>query len=149
MSGFGKITGHALGAGQDLDRLGAIAGADARADAVRGVDRHGEIGAMQFAVVRHHALQPELAGPRLGERDANETAAVLGHEIDRLGCDLGRGHDQIPLVLALGIVGHDDHFAGANIAQDGFDGIKGRFAHGLPVKHPSPLWAMAAAGGRH
>ena len=149
MSGFGQIAGHALGAGQDLDRLGAIAGADARADAVRGVDRHGEIGAMQFAVVRHHALQSELAGPRLGERDTNKTASVLGHEIDRLGRDLGCGHDQIALVLALGVVGHDNHFTRADIAQDGFDGIKGRFAHGQPVKHPSPLWAMAAAGGRH
>jgi len=103
-----------------------------------------KVGAVQFTVVRHHALQAELPRPRRGQRNADQTASVLGHEIDRLGRHFARGHDQIALVLALGIVGHNDHLAGAHVLQHGLDGIKGGFAHGRSVKHPRTRWAMSA-----
>src|SRR5688572_11060450 len=51
------------------------------------------------------------------QRQAHQAAAVAGHEIDRLGRDLGGSHGQIALVLAVLVVHHDDHPAGANRHQ--------------------------------
>ena len=147
--GLGQVGRTALCSGQHADCLGTVPRTDPGSHTFGGIDRHREIGPVQFAVVRHHALQTELPRTRHGKRDANETTAVFGHEIDRLGRHFARGHDQIALVLALGIIGHNDHLAGAHVLQDGLDGIKGGFAHGPPVKHRRTRWAMSAKGGRH
>ena len=98
---------------------------------------------MDLAVVRHHALQAELARPRFGQRHANEAATVFGHEVYRLGRDFRSGHDQIALVFALGVVGHDDHAAGLDIFDHRLDGIEKGFAHDLSVKQHNPAAAIA------
>jgi hypothetical protein len=49
---------------------------------------------------------------------------VRGHEIDRLRGHLLGSHHEIPLVLAVGVIGNDDHAAGPDFLQDIFDRIK-------------------------
>jgi hypothetical protein len=49
---------------------------------------------------------------------------MFGHEIDRGGRDELRRHDEIPFILATGIIHHDDHFAFAHVGDDGFNGVK-------------------------
>ena len=34
------------------------------------------------------------------------------------------GHDEVALVFAVGVVHDDDHFAFAEVGDDGFDGVK-------------------------
>ena len=65
-----------------------------------------------------------MFGALVRNRHANQTAAVHGHEVDRLRRRLFRGHDEIAFVFAIGVVGHDDNAAGSDIAQDIVDGIE-------------------------
>ena len=68
---------------------------------------------------RPAALQRQLerVGLLLGERQADQAAAVLGHEVDGLGRDLLGGHGQVALVLAVLVVDEDDHLAGADVVE--------------------------------
>ena len=66
-----------------------------------------------------HQRDVELVEPLAGHRQADQAAAVLGHEVDRLGRDLLGGHRQIAFVLAILVVDDDDHLA----AADGGDGV--------------------------
>ena len=111
--GCTRSSGFGLRIRDRPNRRRAIVRADAGGHAVRGIDRDGEIGPIHLAVLRHHALQAELLGALVRDRRADQAAAVLGHEIDRLGRDLFRRHDQVALVFAIGIVGHDDDPAAA------------------------------------
>ena len=57
--------------------------------------------------------------PLFGHRQADQPAAVRGHEIDRLRRDALRGDGQIAFVLAVLVVDDDDHLAVA----DGLDRV--------------------------
>ena len=46
---------------------------------------------------------------------------ILGHEVDGFGRDLLGGHGEVAFVLAVLVVDDDDHAAGANLLQRGFD----------------------------
>ena len=56
-------------------------------------------------------LQPLAALAR--ERQADQPAAELRHEVDRLGRDMVGGEHQVAFVLAVFLVDEDDHAAGA------------------------------------
>ena len=60
----------------DADGVRAIGGGDAGGDAARRLDRHGEGGAVHRAVRRHHRREAELPRAALGDRHADEPAAV-------------------------------------------------------------------------
>ena len=92
--------------------------ADPGRHSLRRIDRDGEIGPIHFPILRDHALQPELIGALARERDANQPAPVHRHEIDRFRRRLLRGHDEIALIFAVGVVGHDDHFSCRDVVQD-------------------------------
>ena len=94
--------------GQDAERLGAVAGADARRDASRGIHTHLEVGLEGLAVVVGHPLDAKLAEPVGCCGGADQAASELDHEIDRLRGDELGGHDEVALVLTTGVV-HDNH----------------------------------------
>ena len=125
--GWTKSSGTAVGDGHDLNGPGAVGGADAGGDAARGVHAHLKIGAETLAVLAHHAVNAELLQPLGGRRHANQAAPEPGHEIDGGGRDVLRRHDEIALVLAVGIVHDDDHFAPADVGDDGFDAVESFF----------------------
>ena len=54
-------------------------------------------------------------GALLGEGEADEAAAVAGHEVDGLGGDVLGGQGEVALVLAVFVVDHDNHAARAEI----------------------------------
>src|SRR5208283_1449484 len=62
-----------------------------------------------------------MVQPLLGHGEANQTAAILGHEIDQFRRDFFGGEGQIAFVFAIFIVHHDDHTAGANLLDGGRD----------------------------
>src|SRR6478736_2359716 len=62
------------------------------------------------------------------------TPPVLGHEIDCLSRDMLRGHDEVALIFAVGIVHNDDHFSFADVGDDGLDGIKTAL-HKMPLSN--------------
>ena len=69
-----------------------------------------------------HLRQIELGEPLFRHRHADQAAAVLGHEVDRLRRDLLRRDGQIAFVLAIFVVDDDDHLAVA----DGLDRVLDR-----------------------
>ena len=70
----------------------------------------------------------------LGDRHADQAAAVLGEEVDFLGRDELRGEDEVALVLAVLVVDQDDDVAGADRRDDFGDGTDGGgFAAHQPI----------------
>jgi hypothetical protein len=85
--------------GHDLDCPRPIRRADAGRDAVSRVNAYLKIRPEDLAVLFDHALDTELLQP-LGIRwHADQPAPVFGHEVDRRGRDVLRGHDEVALVL--------------------------------------------------
>ena len=83
VAGLDQILRHGGGRGHDLNRLGAVGGADAGGDAARGIHAHLKIGAKIFAVLLHHAFNAQLLQAFGGRRHANQPAPESRHEIDR------------------------------------------------------------------
>ncbi len=113
-----------LGIRDRLNRGRAIVRADPGGHAARGIHRDGEIGPIHLPVLRHHPLQTELLRALVRDRHADQAAAVHGHEIDRLRRGFLRRHDEVALVLAIRIVGHDHEPALRDVLQDIVDGIE-------------------------
>ena len=80
---------------------------------------------------RRHLRQAELPAALLGQRQADQAAAMLGHEVDRLRRHVFGRHDEVALVLAVFFVDQDDHAASLQFGDDlggGGDGGVGRHA---------------------
>ena len=91
----------------------AIAGGNAGARRVFRFDRHAERRAEPRGVLIHHQRNLELVEPLAGHRHADEPAAVLRHEVDRLRRHLLGRQRQVAFVLAILVVADDDDLAGA------------------------------------
>jgi hypothetical protein len=59
-----------------------------------------------------------------GQGQADQAAAVFGHEIDRVRRDLLGRHDQIAFVLAIFIIHDDDHAPLAQIFDNLFGAVQ-------------------------
>jgi hypothetical protein len=64
------------------------------------------------------SARAELLDPLLGQRQADQAAAVLGHEVDRVGRRHLRGDDEVALILAVLVVDQDEHPAVARLVDD-------------------------------
>ena len=85
-----------------------------------------EGGAELRGVARGHEGEAELRRRRSAvEGEADQAAAVLGHEVDDLGGDLLGGDGEVAFVLAVLVVDDDDHAAGAEILNGFGDRRKG------------------------
>ncbi len=113
------------------DGAGAVVGGDAGGDALARFDGDGEGGAVARLVLARHVLQAQLVGALAGQRQADEAAAVLGHEVDGVGRGHLRGDDEVALVLAVLGVDQDDHAAVAQILDDLVDGRQEALALGV------------------
>ena len=125
MSGMHDVGRLRVGSARDPDRVRAVRRGDARGHAMRGLDRYGEVRAVHRAVDSRHRRQVELPRSRFGDRHADQATTIFGHEIDRLGRDAIRGHDQIALVLAVLFVDEDRHAAGLELRDDLGSGAHG------------------------
>ena len=96
----------------------AVVGRDARRNAFLGLDGYGEGRAVAGTVVARHQLEAELMGALLGHREADEPAAMLGHEVDLVGRRHLRRDDEVALVLAVLGIDENDHAAVAQVIED-------------------------------
>ena len=69
-----------------------------------------------------HEFQAEVFDPVVGQRQANQAASVLGHEIDGVGIGHLGGNDDVALVLAVLVVDEDDHAPLLDVLNDLLDG---------------------------
>ncbi len=132
-----EVRGARVGADGDLDGLGAIGGADARGHAVPRLDADGEGGAEGRpapARGRHHR-QLQAGHLLLLEREADEAAAVRGHEVDGLRRDGLRGEAEVALVLAILVVDEDHHLARSDAVERGVHPLEDGGVDGQAVRH--------------
>ena len=109
VAGLDEVARPHGGIDGDLDRVRAVGGRDAGRDALARLDRDREGRLVRRLVVRDHHAQPELVAALRRERQADQPAAVRGHEVDGLGRDVLGGHAEVALVLAVRGVDDDDH----------------------------------------
>ena len=129
MSGLDDIFRPHFGRNGRLNGMRAIGGGNTRADALRGFDGNGEIGAVLRAVFLRHLRQAQAVHQFVVHRQANQPARVFNHKVNRLRGNELCGHHQIAFVFAVFGVGDDDHFAGLDIGQDFGNGGNG--CHGV------------------
>ncbi len=111
---------------RDLHRPRPILRRNARRRSFAGVNRHGERGVAMRRVIRHLERDLEIAEALGREREANQSAPVLRHEVDRRRRHRRRRHRQIAFVLSILIVNDDDHAAGFDRDESFFDRRKRR-----------------------
>ena len=104
----------------DRHRDGArpVVRGDAGGDAFPRFNGNGKGRAVARLVLPRHVLEAQLVGAQLGQRQANQPASVLGHEVDGVGRRHLRGDDEIALVLAILGIDQDDHAAVAQVIDD-------------------------------
>ena len=113
-----------------LDRARAVGGGYARGDAVTRLDRDREGGLERGLVLGGHQVEPQLLTALGRERQADQPAALFGHEVDRLRSGELGGKREVALVLAIFVVNDDDHAPLANVFERLLDGRK-RGSHRL------------------
>ncbi len=60
------------------------------------------------------------------QREADQPAGMLGHEIDGLGGGVLSGDDEIALILTIFVIHQDDEFPAFDVADGGLDAVKRR-----------------------
>ena len=94
-----------------------------------------ERGAVHGGIDRGHQREIQFVAALLGESQADQAAAKLGHEVDGFGSDFLGGHGEVAFVFAVFIVDEDDHASLANFFDGFFDGaerVRGRSHGSLP-----------------
>ena len=103
---------------------GAVGSADSGGRAAPRVDRFVEGRAVIGRVYRRHQRQRQLVAALFGQRQADQAAAVLGHEVDGFGRDFFRRHGEVAFVLAVFVVDQHDLPALADFFEGFLDGCK-------------------------
>ena len=95
--------------------------------------------ASQKAVPKREVLIGDISGrcevvaALFGERQADQPAAVRGHEVDGFGRDFFGGHGEVAFVFAVLVVDENDHAALADFLDSFFDGGEfRRVSHACP-----------------
>ena len=132
---------------------------DARAHALRGIDRDRVRRAIGISILGDHLRQLEFGGEGGRDGDAEEAAGVADEEGAFGGREVGGGEDEVAFVFALGGVEDDDGVAGAwegrLACEVGFGGVGARgedvrkdsMASGMVSKSSAPL-VVAMVGKR-
>jgi hypothetical protein len=82
------------------------------------LDRNREGRAMRCAVLRGHHRQVQRLGPVMRQRQANQTARVLGHEVDDFRRRHLRWDNDVAFVLPLFGVDENEHAPVARVLDD-------------------------------
>ncbi len=123
VAGAEEIGGAELRVDGHLDAFSAFFGRDSGGAAVFGmeVDGDGEGCAAGCGVYGGLGVELEAVALIFGEREAHVTERVLEHEGDCFGRGELGGEDKVAFVLAIFVIGEDDHFASAEIGEAVFD----------------------------
>ncbi len=73
-----------------------------------------------------HGKEAKMVGAFLGQGEADQAAAVTGHEVDGFRGDELGGQGEVALVFAVLVVDDDDHATGADFGERAGDIGKGR-----------------------
>ncbi len=123
-----ELTRAGLGVDGDLNGAGPIRRGNTGADSRTRLDRDGKGRLERGLVLGRHQVETELVAALGRQRQADQAAALLGHEVDRLRSDELGGHRQIALVLPILVIAYHHHLALADVLDCLFNRGK-RAAH--------------------
>src|SRR5579875_950285 len=121
VAGAREVFGSGIGVNGGENRGGAIRGADSGGGAAARVNGFAKGRAEGGCIARGHGRKGQGVAALFGEREANEAAAFLGHEVDRLGGDFFGGHGEVAFVFAVFVVHEDNHAALADFFEGFFN----------------------------
>ena len=130
VAGARQIFGARVRVGGRENCGGAVGGARAGGCPAARVNRLAEWRAEHRGVARSDRSEAQRVAALLGEREANQPAAKLRHEVDGFGRHFFRRHREVAFVFAVFVVHQDDHAALANFFDGFFDAGERRFALG-------------------
>ena len=119
VAGPSQVGGPGGGVDEGGDGGAPVGRRDARGRPVAVVDRDRERRPLALGVLGDHRRQVEGVEAVAGERHADDPRGVVEEEGDLVGGGVLGRHDEVALVLAVGIVDHDHHLA----RPDGSDGV--------------------------
>ena len=117
VAGAHEVGGADIAVGERTNGVDALLGRNAGAKAVAKVDRYSERRSERRVVDGNHRIEPQAAGFRGAHRRANDAAGVADNEGHLLGRAKRGGDEEIALVLAIVVIGDDNHLTIA----EGFD----------------------------
>ena len=123
-----KVAGRRGGIHHFARRKAALGRRDARCR-VRMIHRHGECRLVVVGVVGDHLGEAQAAAQLCAHRHADEPLSHARHEVHVLRRRELRGADEIALVLAIGVVGHQDDLSRAQVPQGLFNGVELEVVH--------------------
>ena len=94
------------------------------------VDGFGEGGAVDAVLIGDMSGRWSSSQRSSVSAQADQAAAVLGHEVDGFGRDFFGGHGEVAFVFAVFVVDQDDHAALADFFDGFFDGGENGFSGG-------------------
>src|SRR5208337_2365994 len=142
VAGTGEVGRGGAGIDGSADGAGAVGCRNPSRHAFAGFDGLSKCGAEARGVLLRHGKEAQVVGALLGEGEADEAAAVAGHEVDGLGGDVLGGQGQVALVLAVLVVDHDDHAAGLDFGQGAGDVCEGRLGSAGGLGHDAALFSL-------
>ena len=122
-----QVAGPCIWGHGGLNGAGAVLCGNSRRHSRCRFNRDREVRAVPRSVFRDHQRQVELLNALCVNRHADESASVLGHEIDDLRSDLLRCTTQVALLFAVLVVHHHDQLSPTDRINGVCDGVKSRF----------------------
>ena len=122
MAGLHQVAGLGVGGHGGLHGARAVGGGNAGGDALGGFNRGGEGGGILGAVALDHRWQVQQFAAFARQRQADQTSAKFGHEVDGFGRDVVGGEDEVAFVFAVFFIDQDDHAASAHVGNNIFNG---------------------------
>src|SRR5580704_3173759 len=95
----------------------AIAGGDAGGDAFAGLDGLRKGGTKARRVLLRHRRKVQMVGALFGKGEADKSATVFRHEVDRFRGNKFGGEGEVALIFAVFVINYDHHASGANLVQ--------------------------------
>src|ERR1039458_9362986 len=117
MTGAGQIRRGGSGVDGSTNGMRPVSGGYPSGYALASFNGLSECGSKARRVLLRHWKQSQVVGPLFGQGQADEAAAVAGHEVDGLRRNVLSGQREIAFVFAIFVVDYDNHAAGANLSQ--------------------------------
>src|SRR6267142_1478344 len=132
MPGTGQVVGAHQRVDERPDRHRAVVGGGPGRHTPPRVDGDRERRSHRRRVVRDHHRDLEVIQALAEQRDADQAAAVLGHEVHRLGCHPVGRHDEVAFVLPVLVVHHEQQASLPDLLDPVLDGRKP--GHVIPLR---------------
>ena len=114
---------------RNLDGVGPVVSRDSRGHSLPRINRFAKCSAVIGSILCAHRTNAQMVQPLFRHGEANQPTAVLGHKVDGLGSNFFGCQSKIAFVLAVFVIHHDNHAAGADFFDSSRDICKRLVSH--------------------